>query len=292
MILRKLLPIAAFFFLSTAGRAEDVQAAFVKEMAHLVGKAHPTGHVKQSSEDWQELVIDFPGEDHDRIVNIGRIWIYCLTAAKADCKFAKDEFARKTALLPPEGKVGDLRVTVRDQVYYDYVKSLPSRGDVPGGKAMDASARQIGEDLYEFLVLDSPETIALAGPEALQKLSISEEEAWRIAERQTAEKLPHLPTVEQLRENAVAFEEYEYLGSLLVQRDGFAALAKELGPDLFVTAVSDGFVFVGLMPDGEGLQKFSKTVAEDCASQQRCISPNIYRFRDGQWRIATKTNVP
>lgn len=292
MILRKLLPVAVFFILPTAGFAEEGQAAFVKDMVRLVGKAHPTGEVKPSVDDWQELRIDFRGEDDDRIVNIGRIWTYCQSAEKADCKIAKEEFARKTALLPPEGKVSDLRVTVRDQVYYEYVKGLPSRGDVSGAKAMDALARQIGEDLFEFLVLDSPETIALAGPEALKKLSISEEEAWRIAERQTAEKLPPLPTVAQLRESAVAFEEYEYLGSLLVQRDGFAALAKDLGPDLFVTAVSDGFVFVGLMPDGEDLRRFSKTVAEDCAAQQRCISPHVYRFREGKWRIATGTSVP
>lgn len=292
MILRKLLQIAAFIALPTWACAEDRQATFVKDMVRLVGKAHPSGEVKPSGDDWQELRIDFPGEDSDRIVNIGRIWTFCQSAEKADCKVAKEEFARKTALLPPEGKISDLRVTVRDKVYYDYVKSPPSRGDVSGAKVIDALARQIGEDLYEFLVLDSPDTIAPAGREALKKLSLSEEEAWRIAERQTAERLPPLPTVAQLRENAVAFEEYEYLGSLLVQRDGFAALAEELGPDLFVTAVSDGFVFVGLMPDGEGLQRFSKTVAEDCAAQQRCISPNIYRFRDGQWRITTGSIVP
>ncbi|MBB4613078.1 hypothetical protein [Novosphingobium taihuense] len=290
MILRKLLSVAAFLVLPTAGFAEEGQDAFIKDMVRLVGKAHPTGEVKTSGDDWQEIRIDFPGEDDDRIVNIGRIWTYCQAVAKSDCKDAKEEFARKSALRPPEGKLSDLRVTVRDQVYYDYVRGPSSQGYRPAAKAMDAYARQIGDDLYEFLVLDSPETIALAGPEALKKLSISEDEAWRIAERQTAEKLPPLPTVEQLRENAVAFEEYEYLGSLLVQRDGFAELARELGPDLFVTAVSDGFVFVGLMPDGEGLQRFSKTVADDCAAQQRCISPNIYRFRDGQWRIATGTN--
>ena len=209
MILRKLLHIAAIVALPTGACAEDGQAAFIKDMIRLVGKAHPTGEVKPSGDDWQELRIDFPGEDKDRIVNIGRIWTYCQSAKKADCKVGKEEFARKTALLPPEGKVSDLRVTVRDQVYYDYVKGLPSRGDVPDAKAMDALARQIGEDLYEFLVLDSPDTIALAGPDALKKLSLSEEEAWRIAERQTAEKLPPLPTVAQLRENAVAFEDYE-----------------------------------------------------------------------------------
>lgn len=291
MILRKLLPIAAFFVLPTAGFADEGQAAFVKDMVRLVGMAHPAGEVKPSQDDWQELLIDFPGEEADRIVNIGRIWTYCQSAEKADCKTAKEEFARKTALLPPEGKIADLRVIVRDQVYYDYVKNPPAQTDGVAPKAMDAHARRIGEDLYEFLALDGPDTISLAGPEGLKKLGISEEEAWRIAERQTAEKLPPLPTAEQLRGNAVAFEEYEYLGSLLVQRDGFAALAKELGDDLFVTVVSDGFVFVGLMPDGEGLRGFAKTVAEDCNAQQRCISPHVYRFRNGEWRIADTPGI-
>jgi len=26
--------------------------------------------------------------------------------------------------------------------------------------------------------------------------------------------------------------------------------------------------------------------SEDCAAQQRCVSPNIYRFREGRWVIA------
>lgn len=290
MIARRLLPLA-LLLLPTGACGQDGQATFVKDMVRLVQKMHPTGKVSAASDDWQELRVDFPGEDQDRAVNIGRIWSYCQTALKADCKTAKEEFARKTALRPPEGKVADLRVIVRDQVYYDYVKNLPARPDGVAPKAMDAHARRIGEDLYEFLALDGPDTIALAGPEGLKKLGISEEEAWRIAERQTAEKLPPLPTAEQLRGDAVAFEEYEYLGSLLVQREGFSALARELGDDLFVTVVSDGFVFVGLMPDGEGLRGFAKTVAEDCNAQQRCISPHVYRFRNGEWRIADTPGI-
>ena len=63
-------------------------------------------------------------------------------------------------------------------------------------------------------------------------------------------------------------------------------IAAEAGPDLFVTAVSDHFVFVGSMPDGARLEAFKQTVREDCAAQQRCVSPNIYCFRDGRWMIA------
>ncbi|WP_298195094.1 hypothetical protein [Novosphingobium sp.] len=43
------------------------------------------------------------------------------------------------------------------------------------------------------------------------------------------------------------------------------------------------------MPDGAKLDGFAETVRKDCAEQERCISPHIYRFRNGQWRIAEKT---
>jgi transcriptional regulator with XRE-family HTH domain len=65
-------------------------------------------------------------------------------------------------------------------------------------------------------------------------------------------------------------------------------IAALVGPDLFVPVVFDGFVFVAALPDGPALEDFAATVSKDCAEQERCISPHIYRFRNGQCRIANK----
>ena len=84
----------------------------------------------------------------------------------------------------------------------------------------------------------------------------------------------------------VVYELPEYAASLLARPDQWRALAEAVGPDLFVTAVSDQFVFVGMLPPGENLEGFRQTVRDDCASQERCISPNLYRWRDGRWIVA------
>jgi hypothetical protein len=117
--------------------------------------------------------------------------------------------------------------------------------------------------------------------EVLAKLGIDEDTAWTLAERQTIRRLPPLPTLEQLKTDAVAFENQEYGASLLVRLTDWSNLSAKVGPELFVTAVSDQFVFVGIMPDGAGFEKFRKTVADDCKHQQRCVSPNMYRYREG-----------
>ena len=57
-------------------------------------------------------------------------------------------------------------------------------------------------------------------------------------------------------------------------------------PALSVTAVSYRFVLVCTLPSGPKLEDLRQTVREDCDAQPRCVSPNIYRFRDGQWVIA------
>ena len=98
--------------------------------------------------------------------------------------------------------------------------------------------------------------------------------------------LPKLPITNLLEKDAVAFEAKEYLGSLLTQREKWAVWSKAVGPEMFVTVVSDQFVFVGKLPNGPKLDQFAKTVADDCSHQQRCISPHIYRFSDGQWVVA------
>lgn len=92
-----------------------------------------------------------------------------------------------------------------------------------------------------------------------------------------------MPTAVQLRKSAMAYEDAPYLGSLVIDTNAWAKVAAAIGPDVFMTVVSDQFVFFGQMPDGAGLESFKKTVADDCAARQRCISPHLYRFRDGQW---------
>lgn len=266
------------------GQATPAQSAFRDEMAQRLSTALGRATVSPVADDWQQLFVDRPGQDHDLTVNLGRIWSYCEQANKADCENVKTAFISKTIKEPPPASSKDLRVIVRDETYVDYLRSLQKTD-----KSAIFLIKPIGEDLYELLAVDGPETIALVNESTLDKLKLSTSEAWALAESQTAAILPKLPTAEQLTKNPVAFQDFDYLGSLLVQREAFGKLAAAVGPDLFVTAVSDRFVFVATMPDGPGLEKFAGTVRDDCKAQERCLSPYIYRFRNGQWRIATNS---
>jgi len=129
---------------------------------------------------------------------------------------------------------------------------------------------------------------ALANPATLTKLGLTAQEAWDMADRQPRAKLPMLPELKTLLKRPVGFADGERLGSLLTQRDTFEKIAALVGLDLFVPVVFDGFVFVAALPDGPALEDFAATVSKDCAEQERCISPHINRFWNGQCRIANK----
>ncbi|WP_260581625.1 hypothetical protein [Sphingopyxis sp. PET50] len=117
-------------------------------------------------------------------------------------------------------------------------------------------------------------------------MGLSPEDAWNRGWRQTVAILPVFPDPEKFREQAMAFESDQYLASLTADLATWQKVSDAVGPDLFMTVVSDQFVFAGPMPDGPGFEKFRQTVEEDCRAQPRCVSPNIYRFRDGRWVIA------
>ena len=82
-----------------------------------------------------------------------------------------------------------------------------------------------------------------------------------------------------------AWRGFDYTASLLLDRKAWAGLAKAISDDLFVTVVSDDFLFAGIRPDGHDMDTFRPVVIKDCAAQSHCISPHIYRIRDGRWTI-------
>ena len=54
----------------------------------------------------------------------------------------------------------------------------------------------------------------------------------------------------------------------------------------FATATSDSSVWVGVMPDGPRFEELKRVVRSECEAWTECVSPNVYRFRDGRWVIA------
>lgn len=215
--------------------------------------------------------------------NLDTVRAYCRTASTADCEAAKADFVGKMSTPHPDPTPGSLRLVVRDRDYLDHVDAYratsPEKGDV-------AKYRPIGEDLFAVLASDGEDTIALVGDVTLKKLDLTADQAWALAEAQTRAILPPLPKPAALRRAAFFFQDQAYLASLLIDLPAWEKLAARVGPDLFVTVVADDLVFVGQGPDGPGMEGFKHGAAEDCAAQERCISPHVYRFRDGGWVIA------
>lgn len=215
------------------------------------------------------------------VINLHRIWSYCQNVSAPDCEASKAEFLGKISYVPPPARADMLRLIVRDQEYYDYLRDHPAENGERIG-----IGRPIGGGLYALLASDSKEAIAMAGDKALQEMGLTEQQAWDIAFHQTKAILPALPSPAKLKKAGYAYQDSEYLGSLLADLPAWEAISREVGPNLFVTVVSDQLVFVGTMPAGSGLESFKQTVAEDCKQQQRCISPYIYRFDRGAWTVA------
>lgn len=207
-------------------------------------------------------------------LNFHRVYGYCRHASAADCKVTREEFLDNVVRnpTPPPPTPESLRIAVHDA---QYMRQVPVTFSEP-----------IGDDLFAVLVSQSRVGVATVPPEALAKLGLTREEAWGRAWQQTRATLPDLPNPATLVHGAVAYVEQPYLASLLVDTKGWGAIADTAGPDLFVTVIADDDVFVGRMPDGATLQAFKQTAREDCAGRQRCLSPNVYRFRDGRWVVA------
>lgn len=282
--IRRMKPLLYLFLLPifaacNAATAATTPEEFTAEMYERFVAAKPTLQLEIKAD--LELLIT--GDQlGDGVINLHRIYGFCQQASPEDCTIAKQELVDSLTPPIPDSELRSLRIIVRDQEYFDYLDGNS------GIKNVDISLiphRKIGEDLYAFLAFDSLSTISLATKEALQDFDIEEQEAWDLAENQTREILPAFPTSEQLRANPIALESGEYLASLLAFQDDWVKLSNEVGERLFVTAVSDQSVMAALDSSIYDLAALKRSVADDCLQQQRCISPNVYRFSEGQWMM-------
>jgi hypothetical protein len=279
-VLRLCALIILTAFTATACRASLSERDFAEDMLARLSKVAPERHLRIKED--EPLVIESgkAGQADEGVINLHRIFGFCVNNSPKDCDALRQEFVAKITIRPPDPTLSELRMIVRDRQYVEYIRSTFEKSGV------SVPSRQIGDDLYVVMAFDSPQSISVANDEMLTKLGLTTETAWQTAMHQTAAILPPLPDGKKLKSGAVAFQEYEYLASLLADLGKWELVARDAGPDMFVTAVSDGFVFVGIMPDGPKLEGFRKTVADDCSTQPRCVSPNIYRFRNGRWVIA------
>lgn len=276
--------IAAAVIAMVAGLpAEPVQASereFARDMVERFKGAVPEASFEIDTNDPLEISVKGHPQWDEATINLHRVFGFCQTAQENECAAELDRFVAAFSRQEANTSRGDLRIIVRDAEYWSYIQPRLSQA------GQSHFHRPIGDDLIAIVALDSPDSIRIATQADLDDFGLSPKEVWGVAEQQTLAVIPAVPGSDALASSWIAFESEEYLGSLLYFTDQWARLAEAAGPDMFVTVTSDQFVLAGILPDGEELDELKPLVAQDCAEASRCISANVYRFRDGQWVIA------
>lgn len=277
-----LLLLASMLMAGTPALAQagSQARAFARDALPKIRAAFPDAVVAQEPGEPLQINITRKGETEPVVLNLHRVFGVCQNVAEDVCEAEVAGLIGILAKSPkaPEGEAANLRVIVRDGQYWNYV--LGTRLDpLP-------PHRQIGDDLYAILAFDSPEAIALAPADRIAELGLSPENAWLFAERQTARIIPALPEGGAQLEGLTVFQGDEYTGSMMAYSAQWAVMAEANGPDLAVIANSDQFVVAAVVPDGAELEKYRGLAEEQCKLASRCISPNVYRWREGKWVIA------
>lgn len=274
-----LLGLAVALLIGSAAPTDP--AAFGTEMLQRLKQDYPA-HRFQPADDPLSILRDKGSKEEEGTLNLHNVYAYCGSASSSECETSKAEWLRRVMLPPQIVTRESLRLMVRSADYVAFAND-PS-GTRAGGPPVVFS-RQIGDDLRLLVASDAPDTIQSVGPKQAAALGMSEAEVWAVAEKNMQAILPALPDASAIRKKATAFEGVPYGSAMLARSDYWRKVAEESGGELFVTVVSDDFLLVGTLPD-RSVTAFAPSVANDCAKAPRCISPHLYRFRGGQWRIA------
>jgi hypothetical protein len=265
--------------IASAGQAASSEREFTAGVLERLRAAMPEVEMRIRGDDPLVIELKYEKSWSDGEFNLHRVHALCEEIGAEECDAFLTQYVSVAAVAPPEPVAENLRVAVRHQGYLDYLgENLPA-GERP-------VSRRIGDDLVALLAFANEHAIAFATEGQVSALDMAPAAAWRLARRQTSAGLPELPFDVNLAEHVVGIEDYDLLPSLLLETQGWRRIAEKTGPDLFVAVASDFSVWIGVMPDGPRLQEFKQVVRDECDAAERCISPNVYRFRAGKWVIA------
>ncbi len=272
---------ACFAALATPAASQDTLETreFAEAMVDRLQDAVPEGSFElEPGEPLQINVANTPRFEVGT-VNLHRIYGFCLEAPRKECDRQISNLVQM--VMEEERAPGpeNLRIIVRDAEYWGYIVETIPTEDLP-------QHQKIGEDLYAILAVDYPRTIAVGVSGVMDDIGVTADAAWERAAENTRDAIPQLPNGSTLADNWSAFEGTEYISSVMFDVNAWAPIAEAAGPDLFITVTSDQFVLAGILPAGDQFDELKQAVLEDCNAAARCISPHVYRYRDGMWVIA------
>ncbi len=265
---------------AASGQAATGEREFAVGLLDRLQSVMPDIELRISPDD--PLVIEMKGRRGwgESALDLRPVRAVCSRITAEECRAFLDDYVAAASSGPPEPVVENLRIVVRQTAYLASLKERLPRDEQP-------LPRQIGDDLFALLAFVDVDGVAIATAGQIRALGQDEAAIWQLAGEQTRTMLPPLPKPIDIVRDYVAIENGDLLSSVLADTEAWQAIADEVGPDLAVAATTDQFVFVGALPvDHRGMLRFKRAVRADCAKVQQCISPNVYRFRDGRWVIA------
>lgn len=273
--------------LGTPSYGRPVEAAidpFTQEMAASLRGAYP-GTTFVITGQFSLKVRNAIGGDVE--INLDRVWGFCNHNPHDECEAAKNRFVSAVAelIIAESEKIerDNLRLAVRSREYVDSMAKIYEQKD--GNRLL---YKEIAEEISLVLVLDHPNTTSLVGSDQLKDLGLSEQKAFSVARRQMIAHLPHVPNYEDISERIVAYTDFDYAPSMLIE-EGWDQLALASKGKLFVAVPADNLVLVGLIDDGAALEKLRAAVREDFQAAERGVSPLVYRRVNGKW-LAVRNN--
>ncbi len=268
--------------LPLAAQDDPAERTFAEQALPEIVAAVPDAEVSMEPGDPLQINIKRANEAGSDTINLHRLRAFCQTITREECAAERTHLIEVITTTPSRAEpvAADLRIIVRDAEYWGYAeRALGKSGTLP-------IHRRIGDDLYAIIAIDSTQTIQTANSENISNLGLTETEAWTQAARQTEAIIPSLPENQAIGDGLFAFQGEEYTGTMLAFPDRWTALAAVNGPDLAVIVPSDQIVAAAVIPDGEDLDGFRQFAQEQCDLAPRCISSNVYRWREGQWVIS------
>lgn len=283
-------PGAAFLLAATAlfwavpAAARESEEAFTARMAQRLRAALPGREVRITGQ-LEISVAQREGEPAQ--IFVGRIWNFCRTAEAAECEASATRLIETVARISTETVTpitrAQLRVAVRARAYCTELARLGRDAT----EAQRVMTREMPPDLCAVLMVDYPDRIRGLPAGDLVPLGLTAEAAWQLAESQTIAALPQPSALGQLDRGMIAVTDFDYIPSLLLNREGWRTLAAAHG-ELLVAVPSNSMMIVALAASVPDLAGFRRATREAFDTAERQISDSVYRWTEQGWVVVAE----
>jgi hypothetical protein len=274
--------LAAFALTSAvpaAAQTQESEAAFTQRLAERLRAALPGREIRIAGE-FEIRVAQRTGDPAQ--VFVGRIWNFCRTATAEECETSTARLIQGVVGVSTREEEpvtrAQLRVAVRARIYCSEITRLGA-GNTPAQRVI---MRDMAPDLCQVAMVDYPDRMRGLAVGDLTALGLTEEAAWQLAETQTVAALPQPVTFGQFEQGIVAVTGFDYIPSLLLNRDGWRALAAAQG-GLIVAVPADNMMIVARAATVTDLAGFRRATREAFDTAERQISDSVYRWTEQGW---------